>query len=355
MSKRSGVRHIKDDTWEYSYYPYPKAKRKWGRIKAGSKKEAEHQRAVLVGSNVIVDDSRPFAEVMKALEIKLQADNLSIKTRKNYLWKWRNLISFLSKYYPHVMSINQLTKEMLERYKQCVVVDENRPDGWRDELTKIRTITKKLIEIGLCDKRIYDILLFQKKPKPKKKLYKELTKQNLQDLLEYIKEDRPDYYGITLLNMQYGMRRGQAISIKRANVKTGEFGRPIELSCEPKDTKTRIPHVLKITDSKLANVIKGYLLDGRKTIWLFPNRDNGKHHENHYTEYIERISQKVLGIKLSPHDFRHDYITKRRKEGHTDEDIMRITGHTDVRSLSVYTHHTGEGVKRVLDSSRVLD
>jgi len=355
MSKRSGVRHIKGDIWEYNYYPYPKAKRVYKRLKASSKKDAEYQRAILMGGNAIVDDSKSFEEARRALELKLKADNLTPKTQINYLSKWDNITNFLLKLYPNVVSLNQLTKEIMERYKQWIVVDKGRSDGWRDELTKIRTITKKLIDIGLCEKRIYDILLLQKKPKAKKKLYKELTKQQLHDLLNYIKEDRPDYYGIALLNMQYGMRRGQAISIKRSNVKTGEFGRPVKFSCEPKDTKTGIPHVLDITDPKLANVIKGYLTDGRKTIWLFPNRNNKKHHDNHYTEYIERISKKVLGFNLSPHDFRHDYITKRRGEGHTDEDIIVITGHKDVKSLSIYTHHTTEGTKRVLDSSKVLE
>lgn len=355
MSKRSGVRHIKDDIWEYSYYPYPKSPRKWGRLKASSKKEAEHKKAIIIGESIVIDNSKSFAQTRAALELKLKADNLTPKTQINYLSKWDSITKFLSELYPNITSLNQLTKEIMERYKQWIVVDRKRVDGWRDELTKIRTITKKLIDIGLCDRHIYDVLLLQKKPKAKKKLYKELTKQQRLDLLNFIKKDRPDYYGITLIIMQYGMRRGQAISIKRANVKTGEFGRPIEFSCEPRDTKTGIPHVLPITDPKLANVIKKYLTDKRKTIWLFPNRNNGKHHENHYTSYIEKTSQNVLGFHLSPHDFRHDYITKRRGEGHTDEDIMRITGHTDVRSLSVYTHHTTEGTKKVLDSSRVLD
>lgn len=355
MSKRSGVRHIKDDIWEYNYYPYPKAKRKWVRIKASSKKEAETKKAIAVGGNVVIDDTKSFAEVRVALELKLKADNLSPKTQSNYLFKWDNFIAFLSKHYPNVKSLNQLTREIMERYKQWIVVDKGRVTGWRDELTKIRTITRKLIDIGLCDKRVYDILLLQKKPKAQKKLYKDITMQQLKDLLNYIEPDRPDYYGIALIIMQYGIRRGQAVSVKRENVKTGEFGRPIEFRWDPVDTKTDIPHVLPITDPKLANVIHKYMTDGRKTIWLFPNRNNGKHHANHFTTYISKVSKKVLGIHLSPHDFRHSYITNRRKEGHTDEDIMAITGHTDVDSLAIYTHRTTDGTKRVLDSSKVLD
>ena len=355
MSKRSGVRHIKDDLWEYSYYPYPKAKRKWGRLTASSKKQAEYQRAILIGGNVVVDDPGSIADVKKALEIKLQADNLSPQTQKNYLYVWNNCMNVLSKHYPNVASLNQLTKEMMERYKQWVVVDKGRSTGWRDELTKMRTIIRKLIDIGLCDKRIYEVLLLQKKPKKKNKLYKDISRQQMKDILSYIEKDRPDYYGIILIIMQYGMRRGQAVSIKRGNIKTGDFGRPIEFSCEPRDTKTGIPHVLPVVDPKLANVMKKYLMDGKKTTYLFPNRNNNKHHANHFTTYISKTSEEVLGIHLSPHDFRHSFVTNRRKEGHADEDIMAITGHTDVDSLAIYSHRTTDGTKKVLDSSKVLD
>ena len=41
MSKRyAGVRHIKDNSFEIGYYPYPGARRKQYRVKAKSLKEA---------------------------------------------------------------------------------------------------------------------------------------------------------------------------------------------------------------------------------------------------------------------------------------------------------------------------
>jgi len=106
MSKRSGVRHIKGDIWEYNYYPYPKAKRVYKRLKASSKKDAEYQRAILMGGNAIVDDSKSFEEARRALELKLKADNLTPKTQINYLSKWDNITNFLLKLYPNVVSIS---------------------------------------------------------------------------------------------------------------------------------------------------------------------------------------------------------------------------------------------------------
>ena len=356
MSKtRDGVRYIKDDTYEISYYPCPESKRKWERIKAGSLKEARlirSQRMIEQGAKRAVSDKSSFEEIRNRLELKLKSDNLTYRTiYHNLIPKYDSLIKFLKR--ENFTNINQLTREAVEKYKQWVVVDCKRTTGWRDELTKLRTIIRKLIDIGLCDKRIYEILLQFKKPPRTKKLYKEISKAQMLKLLNYIKDDRPDYYGVTYIIMRLGWRREQVLSIKRHNIKWLGL-RPSEIHIEPQDTKTKEPFVFRDIDAEMANVLKRYLTDHRKTIWLFPNSNNNKHHSNHYTEYIRRVSNKVLGITLSPHDFRHSFCTTRLKEGSTPRDIMAITGHRDEESFKIYTHPTSEGTKKVVERSRLL-
>ena len=172
-------------------------------------------------------------------------------------------------------------------------------------------------------------------------------------LLKYIEKDRPDYYGVTYLIMRLGWRRGQVFSIKRNNVKTHGF-KPVAILIEPEDTKTKEPFVLRDIDDELATVIRKYLHDGKKTLWLFPNRNNNRIRGDRYAAYIKRTSEKLLGISLTPHDFRHSFCTTRRKEGATPRDIMAITGHKDIDSFNKYTHPTSEGTKKVLDSSRIF-
>jgi hypothetical protein len=58
------------------------------------------------------------------------------------------------------------------------------------------------------------------------------------------------------------------LSIKRRNIKVNGF-KPIEIICEPQDTKTKEPFVFKNIDEELARVVMKYLWDKRKTEWLF--------------------------------------------------------------------------------------
>lgn len=360
MSKRyTGIRTIKEDVYEISFYPYPGAKRKQYRIRATSMKEAYLIRAQHMEQYKHTPHSNgdlSFEELKKRLELKLKADNLSNRSiYHNLLPKYRSLFEiFLPLQYPHIVSINQLTREIIERYKQWIVVERGRMYGWRDELTKLKTIVKKLVDIGCCKKEIYyDVLGAFKRPPRNKKLYKEISAQDMRKLLKHIEEERPDYYGITYFIMRLGWRRGQVLSIKRRNIRWNGLW-PTEILIEPKDTKTKEPFALRDIDTELANVIKRYAFDRRKTIWLFPNKNNSKHHANHYTEYIRKTSDSVLGVTLSPHDFRHSFVTARLKEGNTPRDIMAVTGHKDIDSFNIYTHATSEGTKKVIEESRIF-
>lgn len=365
MSKRDGLRHIKDDVWECSYYPSPGARRKWKRVRALSKREAMIARLKLMemwqerAPNNLED--LPFEEVRRRLELKCKTDGNSFRTiYHNLLPKFDSLLGkFMPKEFPDIKSLAQFkgnVKAILEQYRRWIVVDNGRDKGWRDELTKIKSIFGKLYAIGLCDTSVLETLKTFKKPKANKKLYKPISREQLLKLLKYIKTDRLDYYGITYMAMRLGWRRGQIISIKNKNVEWSGL-RPTTIYCEPQDTKGKEPFKIDITDGELATIIKNYYLKAKKqnSAWLFPNRNGNRHHANHYTEYMTKISEKVLGIHLSPHDFRHSYVTARLAEGCTEEDIMATTGHRSRESFRIYTHRTSEGVKKVMDNSKLFD
>ena len=362
--KYAGVRLAKDwkgktvkGLYEISFYPYLNSPRKQYRIKASSEAEASRIRSVEMAKTSTEPNVQklPFNELKERLIIKCKSDGNSEKTIKNYLSKFKTFFEdFLSERYPHITSVNQVSQEVIEGYKDYVVVELGRKDGWRDELTKLKQVFKKLIRSACCNKRIYyEVLAEFKRPPANKKLYKELTGAQINKFLNYIKAKRPDYYGITYLIARLGWRREQVLSIKRKNIKLNGL-RPVAIMCEPASTKTKTPHILREIDDKLAKVLRVYLFNRRKTEWLFPNQNNSKHHANHYTDWIALHSERVLGIRITPHDFRHDFCTKRLNEGHSPKDIMAVTGHVDIDSFNIYTHATSTGTKKVLKDS-VID
>ena len=183
-------------------------------------------------------------------------------------------------------------------------------------------------------------------------MYKHITREQIAKLLQFIKKDRSDYYGITYFIARLGWRIGQVVSILRANLRWKK-NTPVEIRIPPKDTKTKKAFEFSDIDKELAEVIRRYTLKNTSP-YLFPNRHGGKHHIGHYRDYIKKVSQETIGITLTPHDFRHAFCTTMLKEGHTPRDIMAVTGHKDIDSFNIYTHPTSEGTKKVIEDSRIF-
>ena len=131
-------------------------------------------------------------------------------------------------------------------------------------------------------------------------------------------------------------------------------GQPVEISFPPENTKTGEPFVFGDIDEELAQILDMYRMSKAESDYLFPNKHGGIHHANHYTEWVRKHSKKVLGIILSPHDFRHSFCTKRLGEGHSKKDIMAVTGHKDEKCFDIYAHPTSEGTKKVVEQSRLF-
>lgn len=360
MSRRyPGVRRLtgkKGEAYEISFYPFPGAKRKQVRVKASSEKEAFLIRSQYMGEQPDgVMRELSFTELKERLKLKCQADKNSPKTVINLMGKFYTLFEeFLPKHYPYVKSINELNQQIIEAYKQFIVVEKGRETGWRDELTKLKSIFKKLVAIGCCKERICtEVLIKFSKPKRTLKVYKEITLEQKREFLTYIKKDRPDLYGITYLIMRLGWRREQVISLKRTDIKFNGL-KPVEIVCQPQNTKNKEPFILRNFGNDIAEVLNEYYQSSKGSEWLFPNRNGKKVHSNNYSNYISRTSFDVLKIRLTPHDFRHMFCTHMKKLGLPERDIMAITGHKDVGSFQIYTHATGEGIKKVLESGKIF-
>lgn len=347
---------------QYSFYPF-RNQRKWKTIKAASKTEADILAAEWMKSFQQASDNTAglsFGDIWQKLEIKCRADGDGLKTIRNYHSVYRNFFErFLTTKYPDITDMKGVrlkAKILIEHFKSWVVVECGRVNGWGSELIKLKPMFSKLNAIGLCDDEIIKTLKEFKKPKRHKRLYKELSKDQKIKILHYIKKDRPDYFGIAYLIIRYGWRREQALTLKTTNIKWEGLNIKA-IYCEPQDTKTKEPFILRNIDPELANILKDYYLKAkaRNSKWLFPNRNNNKHHNDHFTKYIRSISQKVIGIEVKPHDFRHSFITEMKARGYSDNDIIVFTGHRDTRSLETYSHASSAKVSQIVEDTRLFD
>ena len=360
MAKKfPGVREIKTKkgiVYEIHYYPKPGANKVYRRVKAESASDAFVIRAAMMKEKPgAMVESLTFAELKEKLRLKCKADGNSPKTIINLMGKFKTLFEdFLQSRFPKVKSVNELTQQIVEQYKQYIVVELKREKGWRDELTKLKSIISKMVALGYCEERIFkDVLKQFKKPKRTMKIYTEITPVEKRDFLNHIKEHRPDLYGITYLIMRLGWRREQVISLKREDIKFNGIT-PVEIICQPQNTKNKEPFILRNFGKDITDLLKQCYQDSKGSQWLFPNRNGKKVHSNNYSNYIANTSLKVLEKRLTPHDFRHMFCTLMKKQGLPERDIMAITGHKDIGSFQIYTHPTGEGIKKVLESSKIF-
>lgn len=85
---------------------------------------------------------------------------------------------------------------------------------------------------------------------------------------------------------------------------------------------------------------------------LFPNSRGNSIKDDIYRKYLAKVSQEVLGKRITPHDFRHSLVTNLKMMKVPEKDIMALTGHCEVKVLNkVYSHTTPEGRTKALEAS----
>lgn len=75
---------------------------------------------------------------------------------------------------------------------------------------------------------------------------------------------------------------------------------------------------------------------------LFPaRRGGGVWHDRAFYRDVWYPAREATGLKLTPHDLRHSYVSLMRAAGVDPADLARATGHTVETATAHYTHSTG--------------
>ena len=358
-TNRDGCREIEPGKWEVNFRPYNKAKRVYKYISAEGRRDAQIKRAEEVvryrSENKIPHDNKAaltFDQIRECLREDCKADKLAPKTVKRYLLAYNTFCRFLEQQYDRVKDFDKLTTVILNKYKIHLANDEGRT-GIRSEFTQLRAVFGRLKTMGHCDKSIFELFKEIKKPPAGKKDYIEVSDEAIKELLKAIKEERPDYFGITYFLHRLGFRIGETTLIRKGDIKFDKKLQPIAIRVYWKHTKTNTERIIEPIDKELAKVIlQCYGSDNSE--WLFPNRNGNPHNYRHYEEYLARKTQEVTGVRLTPHDFRHRFCTEAGKKGVPIPDIQRFTGHKDPSVLlKYYSHSTVEGRTKVLAMTRL--
>jgi len=131
---------------------------------------------------------------------------------------------------------------------------------------------------------------------------------------------------------------------------------PVKINIRAETTKTGVDAPIERLDKELADIVRQAYINGskHKTTYLFCNRLGKRCSKNSVRVYLRKTSQKILGIKISPHYFRHRFLTVSGKANVPIIDIMNIAGIKDIKVvMSYYSHTTSDGQDKVLVATKV--
>ena len=358
-----GIRHIAGNTYEIDYQV--NGHRKQHRIQAESLSKAkaireEHKvdfRKQLGVSNTGQERlSANFYDTWQKLENDIKSDNVSHKTFLRYKKVyWRMFEEFREQYFPKLKSIGEIDTPFFKEYKSYYVNTLGRERGGRTELIYVRALVKRLCNLGYCAREIREELKDVKKPYFKKKDYPDISKSKIKEMMDFIKTDRMDYYYPINFMCRTGRRINEVTLIERKDVAWAGII-PARINIRPETTKTKRNTPLAKLDSDLERLI----IEANKASsnigsnYLFSNKHGRKCTPDKIREYLKRVSREIIGITITPHYFRHRFLTECDKAGVSISDRMAIAGIRDIKVIMEhYSHSTDEGLMKVLEVTKI--
>lgn len=265
----------------------------------------------------------------------------------------RVFMEFGQKHYSTLLGCSELPIGFFRKYKSYVKEELKKTEGgWRAELIFIKAMMKRLKELGYCTdedlRQVRDIHT----PEGMAKQLPKVTDKQIQDLLEYIRKARTDYYKPIKFMFFVGRRVGETCAIMTEDVTMNGLD-PIMIQTKPKTAKIKkvIPPPIYLDDPELNSLIRSALANNR-TIWLFPHKNGGRIPPNYLWKYLRKVSLDVIKVKITPHCFRKLFLTKSNRGG-INRDSMAMA---NIRSMSVMMKHyvetTPEGQAKVLEKNR---
>ena len=367
MKKYIGIKEIiAGEKYQVNFRITKGGQRFWETVKACSKQEAFNLKAEIITQKLkelqtpeaeklrlTTDFSRVWDEINEGLTGERKSRKASLHYQKTF---WRMFEDFRKLKFPYIQNPNQLSLAFFEQYKNYYCNELNRPKGLRAELIYVKAIMKRMYKLGYCSEKIIkDIAEHIKKPKPNKKQYPEIANSKINELLTFIKKDRPDYYRPIYFMKRTGRRVEETTLIERRDV-VWKGIKPIKINIRAETTKTDEYAPLEKLDSELETFVnRAYKESSKhKAPYLFLTKRGKKFNQRRICEYLKKVGDKIVKEKITNHFWRHRYWVECGKNNVPIVDAMAISGNKDPDVvLTFYSHSTSEGLSKVLELTRI--
>jgi len=384
--KYTGVRRTTSGNWEVSYYPFKGAKKKHYETLPSSltEKQAKDKRdELIVGARqkdqmpeeqrnlLSADFSQARQDLMAGMFHPKLNYALPVKTVQGYEHTYdRMYIDFRALKYPTLTGFSQLTPrlglrffEQYHNYYSGKKVNEadiyhlGKINGWRAELIRAKAILKRLYRVGHVSAELIVAIKEQiHRPQQSKTPYYELSDALMKQILDGIKEKRPDFWDLARFQNATGRRVEECTLIEKADVKWQDGLTLEKLSIRSETTKMKEEAPIWIL-ADLGPIVKHAYANSSqhpRAPQLFLNRTNRKINQRDYNECLGEVSEEVTGVRITTKYFRKRFMTECQKRGVSLPDAMAVCGLKDKEvALQYYSYSTKEGQKRALEAMRL--
>jgi len=297
--------------------------------------------------------SQSFEALKDELRQMMVADACRRKTINRSLSGWQHFIDFLRQEYPDLQRISQLPRGALLDFQRYVTIKLNREKGWRTELQVLKSNMKRFYRAGYCGSDVVTELSDLKVPRMRETPYTPIAKDEKRKLLEFVKKDKPVYWGVLYFLMRLGWRICEILSIKTKNI-AFENAVSIAIRVEAGDRKNKeeLHSTLVKDDRGLRDVLLHYY--NPNATCLFPNSKGKRLSYDRFNNYLKKASLKILGREITSKVFRKCVVTELLDQGVAPKNVMGITGHRDIKvCLRHYSHRTDAATKTALKFTEI--
>lgn len=242
----------------------------------------------------------------------------------------RNYSFFVEKFMQKTnKDVENLNQEDVRTYLASMFEDKSR------NTIMLAAAALKFFFTEILKKEVGDI----KMPKKEKRLPEVLTKEEVSKLLNSA-ETRKSRLILSLLYSS-GLRVSELVNLKPQDI---NFGENIGWVRAGKGNKDR----MFTLSQNLVGELKEYLKKKDNSKYLFSQ--NEPLTTRNIQKIVKNLRQKSgIQKKITPHTMRHSYATHLLEAGTDIRMIQKLLGHTNLNTTEIYTHVSGEELRKIVN------
>lgn len=260
--------------------------------------------------------------------------------------RYKSLVARLIDSFKNVY-IREITAKDIDSFFERMVYKQFSTKTIRDQASVTRMIFRYAIVNGYISSNPAE---YVKPPKGKpKKERKPLTYEEMTRVKNGVLCD----FGFLAFFLLYtGLRKGEALALTYGDIDVKNNKIYINKSLEHIGNRPNVKTTKTESGNRivpLPEVIKNMLPKKKKNSDIVFSQD-GAHMRKSYFRYHWMKYCKNVGIKATPHQFRHTYATFLFECGITEKDAQFILGHSDIAlTYNIYTHVREDRISQTCD------